>query len=38
MSLFLIMVIIAVAATALFDLIYYLPRFKALEEAEELFH
>jgi hypothetical protein len=35
MSLFLILIIIAVVATALFDIIYYLPRFKALQEAED---
>ncbi len=35
MSTFLIIIMIAMVATALFDFIYYSPRFKALEEVEE---
>jgi hypothetical protein len=35
MSIFLITIMIAVVGIALFDIIYYSPRFKALEEAEE---
>ena len=34
MSTFLILIVIAVVGTALFDFVYYLPNFKALEEAE----
>ncbi len=35
MSIFLTLIIVAVVSTALFDFLYYLPRFKALQEAEE---
>jgi len=35
MSIFLTLILVAVVGTALFDFLYYLSRFKALEEAEE---
>ena len=35
MSMILIFMIAVVLGVALFDFIYYLPRFKALEESEE---
>ncbi len=38
MSIFLRLIVVAVVSTALFDFFYYLPRFRALEEAEERFN
>jgi len=35
MGLFLTLILVTVVGTALFDIFYYLPRFKALEEEEE---
>ncbi len=37
MSLSLTLIVIAALGTALFDFIYYLPRFKLMEESEERF-
>jgi len=38
MSTFLILIITAVVGIALFDFVYYLPRFKDIEEHEERFY
>ncbi len=35
MSLFFTGIVVVVLSTALFDFLYYLPRFKAMQEAEE---